>query len=379
MTTGSAFRGVRISRDQRLAWLRLIRADNIGPATFRSLINHYGSAQNALDALPEIAQRGGSRTAYRVPTLAAAAEELERTEAFGARLVAIGEPDYPPLLKEIPGPPPLITVFGGSDAFANRPTVGIVGSRNASVAGQKMAEKLAVGLGAAGLVVASGLARGIDAAAHRAALASGTVAVVASGIDRVYPEEHADLARAIVDRGGVVLTEMPFGWVPRAQDFPRRNRLISGISLAIVVVEAALRSGSLHTVRFALEQGRDVFAVPGSPLDPRSEGTNKLIRDGATLVRSAEDVLDDLRNAAAQPELPFGDACEEGPGDVPADMIDDAVRRRVIAAMGPVPTAIDDIALYTGLKSKVVNVVIVELDLQGRIERHGSQLVSLID
>lgn len=378
MTTDSAFRGVRISRDQRIAWLRLIRADNVGPATFRSLLNHYGSAQAALEALPDLARRGGRSGAIRIPDAASAAAELDRIEAFGARLVAIGDPDYPPLLKEIPGPPPLLTVHGGGAALSGRPTVAVVGSRNASIAGQKMAERIAAGLGVADVVVASGLARGIDGAAHRAALATGTVAVVASGIDRVYPEEHADLARAIVEAGGAIVSEMPFGWVPRAQDFPRRNRLISGMSAGVVVVEAALRSGSLHTVRFALEQGRDVFAVPGSPLDPRSEGTNKLIRDGATLVRSAEDVLEDVRMEGRQGELAFGTADEPEAGDLPPDMIDDRTRRQVVAVLGPVPVAIDDVALYTGLKSKVVNVVLAELDLEGRLERHGNQLVSLI-
>ena len=380
MTDGAPSRGVRISREQRIAWLRLIRSDTIGPATFRALINQHGSAQAALEALAELiggSSAGAAAGRGRIVPAAEATTELDRIEAFGARLVAIGEPDYPPLLKEIPAPPPLITIWG-DPAAAARPAVAIVGSRNASAAGQKMAEQIARGLGVCGIVIVSGLARGIDGAAHRAALVSGTVAVVASGVDRVYPDEHAGLARSIVEAGGALISEMPFGWVPRAQDFPRRNRLISGLSRAIVVVEAALRSGTLHTVRFALEQGRDVFAVPGSPLDPRSEGTNKLIRDGAALVRSASDILEDLRmDDDPQGRFRFG-ADEAAEGEAPEDMVDDRTRRLVISALGPVPTAADDIGLYTGLKSKVVNVILTELDLEGRIERHGAQLVSLL-
>lgn len=377
MITNSAFRGVRLGHDQRVAWLRLIRAENVGPTTFRSLVNTFGSAQNALDALPDLARRGGSQRALTIPSIAQAEDEITRTERIGARLVAIGEPDYPVVLKEIAAPPPLVTLRGGDAPLFARPTVAIVGSRNASAAGHKMADRIARGLGAAGVLIVSGLARGIDAVAHRAALDTGTVAVIAGGIDHVYPEEHAPLIREILDAGGAVLTEMPFGWIPRAQDFPRRNRIVSGMSHAVVVVEAAARSGTLHTARFAADQGREVFAVPGSPLDPRAEGTNRLIRGGATLVTSAADVLEGLQPIVARGPG-HGGAEEPGPGEEPPEAVDDEARARVTVALSPVPTALDDIVLHTGLKPKVVSIVLLELELAGRVERHGGQLFSLL-
>jgi DNA processing protein len=377
MTAGSAFRGVRLSRDQRVAWLRLIRAENVGPTTFRSLINHYGSAQDALDALPDLARRGGANRPLAIPSAAEAEAEIERIERFGARLAAIGEPDYPRTLQALPAPPPLVSVLGGSEELFARPAVAVVGSRNASIPGHKMADRISRDLGEAGVVIVSGLARGIDAAAHRAALDTGTVAVIAGGIDHVYPEEHAGLIREIVAAGGAVVSEMPFGWIPRAQDFPRRNRIVSGMSLAVVVVEAAARSGTLHTARFAAEQGREVFAVPGSPLDPRAEGTNRLIRGGATLVTSAADVLEGLRPIVEGPDPSLG-ASDPGTGDEADEAIDDAARRIVLDALGPVPTAIDDVILHTGLKPKIVYVILIELELAGRLVRDANQLVTLI-
>ncbi len=369
---------VELSHDQRVSWLRLIRSENVGPATFRGLINHFGSADAALEALPAMAKRGGSTRTIAIPTVAAAEREIERTEAHGARLVALPDPLYPAYLRQIAAPPPVVTIRGGSPELAARPTVAIVGSRNASLVGHKMAERIGRGLGDAGFVVVSGLARGIDGAAHRSAIDSGTVAVIAGGIDHVYPEEHAPLLEEIVAKGGAILTEMPFGLVPRAKDFPRRNRIVSGMSLGVVVVEAAARSGTLHTARFALEQGREVFAVPGSPLDPRAEGTNRLIRDGATLTSSADDVIATLRPMLDQ-QMPLFDRLEEGDdmADLP-DAISEENRALVISALGPAPVAVDDIILHTGLKSSVVSVVLIELDLAGRIERHGNQLVSLV-
>lgn len=372
----SASPGVRLSHDQRIAWLRLIRAENVGPATFRTLVNKFGSAQNALDALPEIARRGGAKSALKVPSIADVERELTRTEQAGARLVTTVDPDYPAYLRRLDAPPPVLAMRGGDSALSTRPAVAIVGSRNASIAGLKMADRLSRGLGDHGLVMVSGLARGIDAAAHRASLTTGTVAVVAGGINHVYPEEHAALVEEIVANGGAVLTEMPFGWVPRAQDFPRRNRIVSGMSLAVVVVEAAARSGTLHTARFAAEQGREVLAVPGSPLDPRAEGTNRLIRDGATLVTSVADVLESLSPMIGIP--PPDGVSEPGSADEEAAGVDDAARRAVHAALSPVPTAIDDIVLHTGMRLEVVVVILLELEIAGRIERHGGQLVSLV-
>ena len=277
----------------RAAWLRLIRSDNVGPVTFRQLINHFGSAADALEALPELARRGGARARIRIASAEEVERELAAARAFGARFVALGEDDYPHHLTTVEGPPPLLALKGGP-GVCRRPAVAIVGARNASLAGRKMAGILARGLGESGFVVTSGLARGIDASAHEASLDTGTIAVFAGGLDRLYPPENAGLADRIVETGGALVSEMPFGWEPRARDFPRRNRLISGIALGVVVVEAALRSGSLHTARFAGEQGREVFAVPGSPLDPRAEGANDLIRNGATLVTSAAHVVEAL-------------------------------------------------------------------------------------
>lgn len=369
---------VELSDDQRVSWLRLIRAENVGPATFRSLINHFGSAEAALDALPALARRGGSAKVIAIPSVAEAEGEIARTLAHGARIVAIAEDSYPTYLRQIAAPPPLVTIRGGSHPLFRRPTTAIVGSRNASLAGHKMAERIGRGLGAAGFVVVSGLARGIDGAAHRAALETGTVAVIAGGIDHVYPEEHGPLMEEIVSRGGAILTEMPFGWVPRAKDFPRRNRIVSGMSLGVVVVEAAARSGTLHTARYALDQGREVFAVPGSPLDPRAEGTNKLIRDGATLTRSADDVIAVLRPMLEDDVPSLLELREESGKEATSDTISQQSRAAVIEALGPTPIPMDDIISHTGLSSSVVAVILLELDLAGRIERHGSQLVSLL-
>ncbi|MCR4283560.1 MAG: DNA-protecting protein DprA, partial [Bauldia sp.] len=236
--------GATLTDEQRVAWLRLIRSDNIGPATFRDLLNHFGSAAAALDAVPELAQRGGRR--IRICSAGDAERELAAAEKLGARIVAIGEPAYPLWLRAVDGAPPLVTVRGEA-ACLTRPIVAVVGSRNASIAGRKFAMQIAAGLGEVGLVIASGLARGIDAAAHEAALATGTIAVFAGGLDQPYPPENVDLAERILERGGAHLSEMPMGHVPRGKDFPRRNRIISGLSLAVVVAEAALRSGSLIT------------------------------------------------------------------------------------------------------------------------------------
>jgi DNA processing protein len=270
--------------------------------------------------------------------------------------------------------PPLLAVRGKTAALS-LPAVAVVGARNASAAGVRFAERLARDLGAAGFAIASGLARGIDAAGHRASLATGTIAVLAGGHDHIYPREHTDLADAILAQGALV-SEMPFGHEPRARDFPRRNRLISGLCAGIVVVEAAKRSGSLITARFALEQGREVFAVPGSPLDPRSEGTNDLIKQGATLVTAAADVIAVLRPIlgepielrAEEPETPSAPGAEPGIGE----------RTRIVELLGPTPVPIDDLVRLSGSSPAVVRVVLLELELAGRLERHGGAMVSLL-
>jgi DNA processing protein len=365
-----------LSEATRALWLRLIRSENVGPVTFRELVNHFGSAAAALAALPDLARRGGARGRIRIASEGEVAAEIATAAAFGARFVALGEPDYPIRLATIEGAPPILSVKGGA-GVCRRPAVAIVGARNASLAGRKFAGLVGQGLGAAGFVIVSGLARGIDAAAHEAGLDTGTIAVFAGGLDRLYPPENEGLARRIVETGGALVSEMPFGWEPRARDFPRRNRLVSGIALGVVVVEAARRSGSLHTARFAAEQGREVFAVPGSPLDPRTEGTNDLIRNGATLCAAVEHVIEVLapilgRSADGRIDEPGEDDFER-----PLDASDDA-RRLVVEALGPTPVGIDEILRATGVGMGVLQLILMELALAGRLERHRGGRVSLL-
>jgi DNA processing protein len=365
--------GKYLSPSQKIAWLRLIRTPNVGPQTFRQLINRTGSAEGAIDALPSLASRVG--VGAKVPSVAEAEDEIAGLQKVGGRLVATGEPDYPPLLVHISGAPPLVSVIGGERVDLRR-TVAIVGARNASAAGKRMTELLSRELGTRGFVVVSGLARGIDAAAHAASLTTGTVAVLAGGMDHVYPEENIPLSRSIIDNGGMLITEMPLAWQPRAQDFPRRNRLVSGMSLGVVVVEAAKRSGSLITARLALEQNREVFAVPGSPLDQRSEGGNHLIQQGARLVTNADDIVEALghvdpsRSALLEPDwLPdatFDDA-EPTHGD----------RERLLEALSVTPTSVDTLIAATGLSVSTIQMLLLELDLAGRIEWSSGQLVAL--
>ena len=376
MNTGAAA-GVRLTDAQRVAWLRLIRSENVGPATFRSLINHFGSAQAALEGLPELSRRGG-RTGLKVASAAEAEEEIAAAERLGARFVGMGEPDYPPWLRHADAPPPLLALRGDA-AVLVRPSVALVGARNASVAGRKMAAILARDLGRAGFVIVSGFARGIDAAAHEAALSAGTVAVFAGGVDVLYPREHERLLESVLAANGAVVSEMPIGWEPRARDFPRRNRVIAGMTLGTIVVEAAERSGSLITARLALEQNREVMAVPGSPLDPRAAGANRLIKQGARLVTEAADAIDAVspmlgRDISIPPQI----AALRAPatGDDSQEPAEDE-RARVVEALGPTPVAVDDIVRFTGVSARTVSVILLELDLAGRIERHPGNRVSL--
>jgi DNA processing protein len=358
---------------QRIDWLRLIRSDNVGPRTFRSLINHFGSARAALDRLPDLARRGGAARQMRICSEDDAKTEIAAGKSIGVSLAAPGEAGYPPRLALIDDAPPLLGIRGALDVLS-RPMIAIVGSRNASGAGLKFAGKLARDLSDAGFVIASGLARGIDQAAHRASLDGGTIAVLAGGHDRVYPAEHEDLLEAML-HSGAAISEMPLGHVPRARDFPRRNRLISGVALGVVVVEAAHRSGSLITARIAAEQGREVFAVPGSPLDPRAAGTNDLIKQGATLTTEAADVIDMVAPIMDRPvELPTRE-----PVDVPSyGEPDNSDRARIVGLLGPSPVGIDDLIRMAGTSPAVVRTVLLELELAGKLERHGGGLVSLI-
>ncbi len=368
---------VRLNRSQRLAWLRLIRSENVGPATFRALVNEFGGAEAAIEALPVLSRRGGAQN-IRLYNEDEAEAELAAAEALGAQLVAMGEPGYPPALAAVDAPPPLLYVKGDL-ALAERPIVALVGARNGSAVGQKFTRSLATDLGLEGFVIASGLARGIDTAAHLAALERGTIAVLAGGIDNVYPPENEDLQRAIAERG-LLLTERAPGFSPRGKDFPRRNRLISGISLGVVVVEAAERSGSLITARFAGEQGREVFAVPGSPLDPRAAGTNNLLKQGAGLVTSASDIVEALAPMLGRPPAPKTElASSDGHPPPPLPEIGESEREQIIGALGPSPVDIDEVIRATGLEARKVHIVLLELDLAGRLQRHGQQLVSLIE
>ena len=366
---------------ERLACLRLIRTENVGPVTFREIINHCGGAERALAALPDLTRRGGRRSPVQIYPRDRAEAELEAAYGIGARPLFTIEPGYPAVLVYAGVPPPLLYVKGRTELF-ERPAVAIVGARNASAAGRAMARQLASGLGAAGMMIVSGLARGIDGAAHEAAMASGTVAVLAGGIDHIYPPEHEALHKQIAAEGCLV-SEQPPGFKARGNDFPRRNRIISGLALGVVIVEAALRSGSLVTARRAADQGREVFAVPGHPLDPRAEGTNMLLKQGATLITSAQDVLDTL-----SPQIgsrPAGMEAGSAPLEPPAiedeglssSLPPEAAQLVVLQALGAAPVSIDELARATGLPIRALSGVLIELALAGRIERHGAQLVSL--
>jgi DNA processing protein len=371
---------IRLGDAERLDWIRLIRSDNIGPVTFHELIGHFGSAGAALEAIPELSRRGGRREARRVCPLAVAEREWEAAEAAGARIITFADTEYPPLLKHIPAPPPLVYIRG-DPGLAARDVIAIVGSRNASAAGRQFAGQLARDLGSTAVVIASGLARGIDTAAHEAALASGTIAIIAGGIDYVYPPENGALHEAIAARG-LLLTECPPGFAPRGQDFPRRNRIISGVSSGVVVVEAARKSGSLITARLALEQGREVFAVPGHPLDARASGTNGLIKSGAHLITGADDILTELSSGICGPprwkEPASSSECARTENRAAATPPSDGDRETILAALSFAPIHPDLLLRQTGLSARSLTVALLELDLAGRIERHRDESISLM-
>ena len=371
---------------ERIARLRLIRSENVGPVAWRHLIERYGSASPALAALPSLARRAG-RPTPRICGEREAVAELEALERLGARPIVHGEPAYPEALAVLPDAPPVISVKGRGDLF-DRPAVAIVGARNASIAGKRYARTLARELGEAGFAVVSGLARGIDAAAHAGALETGTLAVLAGGIDTVYPPGNADLQSGISERG-LLIAEQKIGRRPRARHFPARNRLISGLSLGVVVVEAALRSGSLITARCALEQGREVFAVPGSPLDSRCHGCNGLIRDGAVLVQSVDDVASALAPMTPSRQVPARQSPARRPPDLPrqhpaaAPVADDEQpvdsRDRVAAALSPTPVTVDELLRHCHLTLPALLTILLELEAAGRLHRHPGNRVSLCD
>jgi len=369
--------GIALTDEQRLHWLRLIRSEQVGPSTFRDLINHFGTAEQAIDALPDLAKRGGAAKRIRIANLKDIEAELEQAATLGIKLIAMGEPDYPSWLRAIDDAPPVILVKGRLSAL-EKPMIAIVGARNCSIIGRKMAVKLARDLGQAGYCIASGLARGIDGVAHEAALETGTVAVLAGGLDRIYPPEHESLSEQITATG-CLLSEKPLGWTARAQDFPRRNRIVSGLSLGTIIVEAAKRSGSLITANLALKQNREVFAVPGSPLDPRAAGPNQLIKQGATLITEAKDVLDALRplHGTAHP-APTATGLRESPTEEVQDL-SETDRSLIIDALGMAPVETDELIRVTGISSGAVYLVLLELDLAGRLARHPGNKVSLVE
>ena len=370
----SAFPADRAPTDEagERDWLRLARSERVGPVTFAELMRRYPNARAALDALPALAARGGSRRALRLADAQAVAREYDAAREAGARMLALGGPDYPLNLAMAEAAPPLLWCLG-NPTMARPEAVAIVGARNASALALKLTETLARDLGAKGYTVVSGMARGIDAAAHRGALETGTVAVLAGGVDRPWPPQNAALYDAIRDKGAV-LSERPMGYEGRARDFPRRNRLVSGLARGIVVAEGAERSGSLITARFAGEQGREVMAVPGSPLDPRAGGCNLLIREGATLVRHAADVLEGLSRLNADAHLlePADD-----PWDAPATEDDAALRATVLELLGPHPVPVDEIVRRSGASAGFVSLVLLELDLAGRLHREPGGSVVL--
>ncbi len=369
---------------ERLAWLRLIRTPGIGPARFADLLDVFGDAQSALEGLPELTGRRGTAI---LPVQAEHAErEMEEAQKLGARFVAVGEPGYPATLCHTDRPPPVLCALVRDLSVGTRPMVAMVGARNASAGGLSLAKSMAAELGGAGMVVVSGLARGVDAAAHVGALKTGTIAFMAGGLAKPYPPEHVDLMHRIVDDGGAVYSEMPLGWTARAQDFPRRNRLVAGSSLGVVVVEAAKRSGSLITARQAGEAGRLVMAVPGFPLDPRSDGPNSLIREGATLVTNAKDVMGELAPLIDQAgnggDVPSASISRQlfREGDTAAPRYDsnatmsDAIEEALEALMSHSPASADTFIETTGAPASVVRVWLFENDLAGRVVRYPGDL-----
>lgn len=355
----------------RIARLRLIRSASIGPVTYAQLLARFGSPQAALDAIPDLAARGGGR-ALRLASTADVEREMAQVERLGASYLFLGEDGYPPLLAEAESAPPALMVKGDV-SLLDRPAVAIVGARNASAAACRFARGLAQALGEAGLLVVSGLARGIDSAAHDGALATGTAGVIAGGIDVVYPPENEDRQRALAERG-LLIAEMPPGTEPRARHFPWRNRIIAGLATGTVVIEAAPRSGSLITARLAADYGREVMAVPGSPLDPRAQGCNLLIREGAALIQCAEDVLEAIQpSEIPRPRRP-------APVREPSPLMLDAAdvdRAALAELLGPTPVSVDELIRQSGLAPALVPTILLELELGGRLERHAGGKVSL--
>ncbi|MCL3880883.1 DNA-processing protein DprA [Marivita sp. GX14005] len=360
------------TEDQRFDWLRLLRSRRVGISTFYRLMGDCGSAGAALDRLPDIARAAGVED-YRTCPEAVIHAELKAARQAGARLLCRGDPAYPKTLCDLDDAPPVLWAVGDADILS-QPLIAMVGARNASSLGGRMARALAGGLSEAGFRVVSGMARGIDTAAHLAALDHGTIAVLGGGVDVLYPAENAKLAEDITAKGGMRLSEQPMGLQPMARHFPARNRIISGLARAVVVVEAAVKSGSLITARTALDQGREVMAVPGHPFDARASGCNLLLRDGARLVRSADDVIEALEPLSVpEPQLPLEPA-------VPERSLADVAQlhQQILDRLGPSPLGEDQLIRDLGASSRAVSPILTDLELDGRINRQAGGLISLI-
>lgn len=353
---------VELSFAERRDWLRLIRTPTVGPVSFRDLIHRFGTAENALEALPGLARRNP----LKIPDIETIEAEMENSDALGIHLIAACEPNYPIYLGAVDPPPPLLSVWG-NPALLHAPCVAIIGSRNASAIGQKFARQIAGELGEAGYTIVSGLARGIDTSAHHGAIETGTVAVLGGGVDHVYPRQNEGLFEAMCEKGALI-SESPLGYRATARDFPRRNRIISGLSKGVIVIEAAERSGTLITARYALEQNREVMAAPGSPLDPRTKGCNRLIRQGAALIENTEDILHVLEQAPPaemlEPEAPYTQA--EFNWDAAEDDITKA-QSALRPLLSPTPTSRDDIIRLSGLSTSIAVAALLEMELMGDI------------
>lgn len=368
------------TEDHRVDWLRLLRSRRVGATTFHRLIREHGTARAALDALPEVAREAGVEK-YEICPEGVVLAEMKAARLKGARMLCFGAPGYPKQLMDLADAPPVLWAIGNTDIL-DRDMIALVGARNASSLGTRMAKTLAKGLGDAGYVVASGLARGIDTAAHHSALTTGTVAVLAGGVDVLYPSENTRLAEEIVETGGLRLSEMPMGLQPMARHFPMRNRIISGLSEATVVVEAAAKSGSLITAKNALDQGREVLAVPGHPLDARASGCNMLIRDGARLVRNVDDIIEALpeRDAPRQLKLELDEAPAIPPAPPQRRTLAQTanLHTQILSRLGPSPLAEDQLIRDLGATPHALSPALTELELDGRIQRHSGGLLSLI-
>lgn len=372
-----------LTRKEKILWVQLLRSRYIGPKNFFDLLAMcHGDIEKTISELDILAKRGGVRKSFHLFPFDAAEREIEDTERFGAHLICYPELSYPDDLRHIPDPPPIITVKGNL-SLLQRPIFGIVGSRRCSLNGQKMARRITEKMCMADWVIVSGLARGIDRVAHDVALHHGTIAVIAGGIDSIYPQEHKQLMMDIMEHG-LVVTERPFGSVPAQRFFPKRNRIIAGLSRGILIVEGHMSSGTMITANYAADQGRELFAVPGFPLDPYYQGTNKLIRDGAILTRDAEDILEVMEPLLTQKDFfkkrhtpPYQYRLEDGP---PSHGMLLEARREIPLLIGASPITIDDIIHETSYSINVVLTVIIELELAGRLERlHGGRVAMIME